>query len=279
MRLEEVHPYRESARNVVLSTAAYSAYALLWRWIFRRFPPRLNDEAKKKVEREQFACDASQCMVAITSHFFIGPWALSMAIIFCLYGTTEQGLSAYMSGTPDPFWANMDLFCCICGEIITGNFIYQLLFWLLRWETGMDVFVHHLGFMVAGILVLWVQMYPKLSAAAIGMEVSSPFLSLHTLFRQLEGDTCAMISSLSAAVFSGLFFVVRIFFYGYVVLEFQYLYYKRWDVFPSWADPVLTAAIGSVFLVGWVLQLFWASMVVAKSMKALKSLLGKRKPK
>mmetsp|Transcript_8938 Transcript_8938/g.13507 ORF Transcript_8938/g.13507 Transcript_8938/m.13507 type:complete len:225 (-) Transcript_8938:46-720(-) len=200
-----------------------------------------------------------------------------MAVIFCCYGSTEQGLSAYAADPPDPFWAKMDLYCCVCGEIITGNFIYQLVFWCLRWETGIDTLLHHLGFMVAGILVLWVQLYPRLSAAAIGMEVSSPFLSLHMLVRQFEGSAPALMSSLAAAAFAAVFFVVRIFFYGYVIMDFQYQYFAHWDRFPSWADPMLTLAILSVFSLGWVLQLFWARMVWSKSIKTLKTLMGMKK--
>lgn len=278
MRLEEVHPYRDSARNVLLSILLYSAVALFWRWLFERFPPRLNEEAKKKLGGpEVFAREAAQCMVAISSHLFVGPWALSMAVIFCAYGSTEQGLSGYSAEPPDPFWIGLDYYCCIVGEIITGNFIYQLIFWCLRWETGIDTLLHHLGFAIAGILVLWVQLYPKLAAGAIGMEVSSPFLSMHMMFRQFEGETCAFISNLSAAVFSALFFVVRICFYGYVVFDFQKQYFNHWDKFPSWADSNHTAAILLFFSIGWVLQLFWAKMVLNKSLKTLRAFMGHRK--
>jgi len=276
MRLEEVHPYHVSARNVAISAVGYSAYAIFWRWMFLRFPPRRNKDAKKTSD-EVFAKDASLCMVAITSHAFMGPWALCMAVVFTLYGSTADGLSGYLSGV-DAFWMRMDLYCCVCGEIITGNFLFQLVFWFLRWETGLVSFLHHLGFVVAGVLVLWVQLYPRLSAAAISMEVSSPFLSSHLLFRQLEGDLAASISNASSVVFVLLFFVVRILFYGYTVLDFQYQYFLHRDGFPPWADPTVTTAIMIIFSVGWVLQLFWSRAVFAKAIKALRGSQGKEKP-
>mmetsp|Transcript_3964 Transcript_3964/g.5606 ORF Transcript_3964/g.5606 Transcript_3964/m.5606 type:complete len:98 (-) Transcript_3964:32-325(-) len=82
---------------------------------------------------------------------------------------------------------------------------------------------------------------------------------------------------LAATMFSAIFFIVRIFFYGYVIMDFQYQYFAHRDQFPSWADPMLTLAILSVFSLGWVLQLFWARMVWSKSIKTLKTLMGMKK--
>jgi len=130
-----------------------------------------------------FSKEAAQCVVAFTSHIVLGPFAL-MVLAGYHAGPPWWGISAFAHGSPDPRALQLDIYTCICGEILIGNLLYQVLFWFLGWEETIDSLLHHLGFLAAGILVASGGMCGKVAVAAIGMEVSSPFLSLHIL---LEG--------------------------------------------------------------------------------------------
>jgi len=274
LKLRELRPTSASVCAVLAWMAVYSCYALLWRWLFARFPPRLNQEAKKRpVSREQFCRDAAQCVVAITSHLFGGPFALWLALTYHT-GPRDRTITCFPASgaAPDPFCLRLDTYSMFVGEAMTANFFYQLLFWLLRWERGLDTLLHHLGFAAAGVLTLKTCLYAKLATTAMAMEISSPFLSLHVLFRQLEGKQCQLISSTASLIFSLLFVVVRVLLYGYTVLEFMYLYFMRRDLFPP-NPPTPPMAILVVYTLGWVLQMFWFVSILSKSLKTLRSLL------
>lgn len=273
MHLRDDYPMEDTVKACLAWAAAYSIYAVVLRHVFRRLGLRLSDAAKKAGTKEDaFCCEAAQCMVAITSHILLGPLALVLAARYCL-GPGEIGLGSTFDDNPDAWLRRMDRLSLMCGEVFAGNMMYQLLFWLLRWETGVDTLMHHIGFLIASVLVLTATAFNQLAMSAISMEVSSPFLSLHVLFRQLDGSRCARISDLAAMAFSVVFVVVRIVFYGWNVAHFLCIVWsRRGQLFHPevkvFAPGVAhTVAILVVFTAGWVLQLFWMQRVISKALK------------
>lgn len=270
MRLHDLHTPLDTLRWVMVWAVLYSAYAWIARLALRRLGPRLNESARKAgTTQEGFCREAAQCVVAITSHVFLGPTALWLAVQY-MFAADELGLSVCNTENIDPVWLRREMLSYHTGEVFVGNMVYQLLYWLLRWETGVDTLLHHLGFLIAGVLVLAAGCYARLAMSAIAMEVSSPFLSLHVLCRQLEGKWCSRVSDAAKAMFVAVFFVVRIGFYGHALAKFHTLYWRHWDMFPREVPSFVTAGILVSFTAGWLLQLVWAKMVLAKALKALR---------
>merc|ERR1712217_230898 len=109
---------------------------------------------------------------------------------------------------------------------------------------------------------------------AIAMEVSNPFLSLHVLFRQLDGVWAARVSGVAAGAFAITFFLVRILFYGWQVASFHYSFWLRSELLPPEVPVPLSYAILVIFTAGLVLQLLWLRLVISK---VLRVLLGRGK--
>jgi len=183
-------------------------------------------------------------------------------------------LSAFL---PEPLLAadvTRELWCCRVGEMFTGNVLYQIVFWILRWETGIDMLLHHVGFFVAGYLILDLTCLGKLASAAMSMEVSSVFLSVHLMLRQIDGKTCALISDLAAAFFALAFISIRIFWYGFVVAEFNYTWWLEPEKLPQGLPVVETRLAHAVFTLGWFLQLYWSKLVVTKVSRAVREMMS-----
>jgi len=241
--------------------------ALFARWLVALKPPRMNDSGKKQfATKDDFARFAAQCIVSIVGHTCLGPLAFYTAVMYH-YLPIQASVTAFSGTTRDAEW--VDILTCRLGEAFTGNMVYQLVFFFLGWEKGMDVLLHHVGFLVAGALVLTVVVYGKLAMGAVAMEMSSPLLNLHLLSRTLDGDGWKLVSNIAMVTFAAMFVLVRLGCYSYVVLEFMYLYWFRHELFPYWTPPVLTNGIMIVFTLGWILQLVWGKGVVLKSLKVL----------
>lgn len=158
--------------------------------------------------------------------------------------------------------------------MFTANMVYQVIFWVLGWEKGLDMLLHHVGFLITGCMVLVFAVYGKLITSAMAMEMSSPFLSLHMLARMLDGKWWALVSNLAMVVFAAVFVVVRLGFYSFAVLEFHYLYWYHHELFPQWTPPAASYGLMFCFTLGWVLQLFWGKLVVSKAVKTCLGFLG-----
>jgi len=247
----------------------FCSYALCLLWLMSRISPRLNDTAKEKgITRDEFNKLAAQCIVAITTHVFLGPLAFYNLFTYQFNVPLHATLSGYtFPPAASESWVINDERACRIGEVFTGNMIYQTLFWFLGWEKSWEMLAHHIGFFVAGYLTIAAAVYPKLCMSAISMELSSPFLSLYLLTRMLDGEHWELVSNLSMVVFSFLFVVIRLGIYSFVVLEFHYLYWWHSELFPPSTPTSFTKAILIIFTLGWVLQLMWGRLVVSKSLK------------
>ncbi|CAK9013032.1 unnamed protein product [Durusdinium trenchii] len=137
----------------------------------------MSEAAKERgTSRTEFVHNAASCIVAITTHLYLGPAALILSVQYQLRGQ-EASLSAFLVNPVKQTDIMQDVQCGRIGEMFTGNILYQIIFWLLQWETGIDTLLHHIGFFLAGLLVLHLGVYPKLASSAMSMEVSSVFLS------------------------------------------------------------------------------------------------------
>jgi len=270
--------YTRDASTTVLAvlgwTTLFSIYAYGLKFLLMTKKLPMSEAAKGRgTSREEFAKNVASCIVAITTHLYLGPTALMLSFRYQA-GGYPAALSAFLQPAPPVEALENDRLCCQVGELFTGNILYQVIFWLLRWETGFDTLLHHIGFFVAGYLILDLTVFGKLSAGAMSMEVSSVFLSLHLMFRQIDGKLCALVSEAAAAVFALSFILVRIFWYGFIVIDFNYNFWM--EPFKLTSDMVVPKAYCAcfVFSLGWVLQLYWSQMVVTKAAKAAKAMLS-----
>eukprot|EP00438_Fugacium_kawagutii_P002135 Skav218485 [mRNA] locus=scaffold538:1217737:1220325:+ [translate_table: standard] len=156
------------------------------------------------------------------THLYLGPAALSLSLHYQFEGSEMGYPAAWSAFAPQPAKHSdllQDLLCGQLGEMFTGNVLYQIIFWFLKWETGIDTLLHHIGFFLAGVLILNLCVYPKLASSAMCMEVSSIFLSTHLMFRQIDGKFCAILSDVAATFFVLTFLVVRIAWFGLCVAD------------------------------------------------------------
>lgn len=267
-----------SAETQILSVLYWAVlfclYAQFLRWLLNRNPPRFSVAANKQgTTRKDFNKFAAQCIVAITTHVFLGPLAVHTAIVYQYY--LPLGASLYPCISPfESYACEIGVRTCRIGEVFTANMIYQLLFWFLGWEKGLDSLAHHVGFLIAGCLVLVFVVYGKLAMFAVAMELSSPFLNLYLLARMLDGKLLALVSNVAMVVFTILFLFMRLGCYSFAVFEFHYLYWFRRELFPLWTPLAATYGIMITFTLGWVLQLFWAKVVVLKALKVIMGLVA-----
>ncbi|CAE7030130.1 CLPB [Symbiodinium natans] len=275
---EQFRVYRSERTTVyaVVSWAAlFCAYALFVKAFIAKLSPPMSEAAKSKgILRDQLSRDIASCIVAITTHTFLGPMALYLSLSYHAAGNPAS-LACFLLEPPRPVDVTRELWCCRIGEMFTGNILYQSIFWLLRWETGIEMLLHHIGFFVAGYLILDLTCFGKLASAAMSMEVSSVFLSVHLMTRQIDGRRCALISDLAAAVFALTFLGIRIFWYGYVVAEFNYFWFLEPEKLPQNLSPVKTSMAHLIFTLGWFLQLYWSKLVVSKVWRAARGMMGK----
>ncbi|CAE7613369.1 CLPB [Symbiodinium necroappetens] len=268
---------RTTVYAVVCWAAVFCVYALCVKAAIAKLSPPMSEAAKSKgTLRDQLSKDIASCIVAITTHTFLGPMALYLSISYNAAGYPAS-LSPFLLEQPRPFDVTRELWCCRVGEMFTGNILYQLIFWLLRWETGIEMLLHHIGFFVAGYLILDLTCFGKLASGAMSMEVSSVFLSVHLMTRQIDGKRCALVSDLAAAVFALTFLGIRIFWYGYVVAEFNYTWFLEAEKFPPNISMVKASAAHLIFTLGWVLQLYWSKLVVSKVWRAARAMMGKER--
>lgn len=262
-----------SALAVLAWALIFSLYALLLKFVLLRKALPMSEAAKSRgTSRVEFAENVASCIVAISTHIYLGPAALMLSLHHQFQGY-PAAFSAFVPQPPKQNDVLQDLLCGQLGEMFTGNVLYQIIFWFLKWETGIDALLHHIGFFLAGVLILNLAVYPKLASSAMCMEVSSIFLSTHLMFRQIDGKLCALLSDVAAAFFALTFLTIRILWFGYCVVDF---------IYHAWMEPEIPQNVGvtksviaaAVFGLGWILQLYWSQLVVSKAAKAAKAMLG-----
>merc|ERR1712232_680584 len=165
------------------------------------------------------------------THIVLGPTALVLAVMYARL-PAERPLSSVWQENPDPWQRTLDWWCMHCGEVVIGNLFYQTVFWVLRWETSVLALLHHLGFLVGGLVALSSGPFVLLIISACSMEVSSPFLSLHEIFRQLEGEWAERISWMAKMIFGATFILVRILFYGWQLVNFHHSFWTHPGLLP-----------------------------------------------
>eukprot|EP00435_Cladocopium_sp_Y103_P064230 s351_g25.t3 len=190
-----------SALAVLTWALIFSLYALFLKSVLLRKALPMSEAAKSRgTARVEFAENVASCIVAISTHIYLGPAALMLSLHHQFQGY-PAAFSSFLRQPPKESDVLQDLLCGQLGEMFTGNVLYQIIFWFLKWETGIDALLHHIGFFLAGVLILNLAVYPKLASSAMCMEVSSIFLSTHLMFRQIDGKLCALLSDVAAAFF------------------------------------------------------------------------------
>jgi hypothetical protein len=134
---------------------------------------------------------------------------------------------------------------------------------LIHGLAGMDYIIHHVAFVLAGIILRSNCILPFNAAILISMELSNLPLNYMSFFRHREGFDLSV--KISSAIFAISFFTFRILLntYGTVVLLW------REDVslpvrVPAWQRCFLLMALGA----GALLQFWWGSKVIQAVVKA-----------
>eukprot|EP00927_Polykrikos_kofoidii_P030824 TRINITY_DN26527_c0_g2_i1.p1 TRINITY_DN26527_c0_g2~~TRINITY_DN26527_c0_g2_i1.p1 ORF type:complete len:348 (-),score=49.52 TRINITY_DN26527_c0_g2_i1:67-1110(-) len=136
---------------------------------------------------------------------------------------------------------------------------------------SLDYIVHHVAFVMAGVLIRSHCLIPYNSSILLSMEVSTPFLNYMLFFRH-RGDRYRVSVYASGAIFFVLFLCVRIALnaYGVFVLISSYDVALPPEIVPRWQ------AIASVVSVttGTLVQFFWFPRIAKKAIGIICGLRG-----
>jgi hypothetical protein len=149
------------------------------------------------------------------------------------------------------------------GLMFTVYTAVDLFVALIHGLAGIEYIIHHMAFIVAGILLRSNCMLPFNAAILISMEISNLPLNYMCFFRHREGfDQSVKISSV---LFVISFFAFRILFNTYGAVFLLWHEDQATPVWvPAWQQYFLTIAI----VVGAILQFWWGRKVIQSMIKA-----------
>lgn len=236
--------------------------------------PRHQQEEEKKFVKYQ----ASLAMIGAPFWAVLGPVVLCMAIEF-------EGRYPY--NDPLNFQADISLMdkedlrihnqAVFMGELFLGYIIYQCIAFWQGFDKGMSTAVHHIAF----LLVAWIQVsygvLTRVGLWAISMELSTPPLLIWMVCRTVDSERFQCIGKYSSYVFATLFFIVRIFGFGYALAcLLEGCIFAWYDVLPSdyksETGGEIPRHVGvllmGLLMGGYLLQLYWAKKIWAKCFAA-----------
>lgn len=122
---------------------------------------------------------------------------------------------------------------------------------LLTW----DYFLHHIVFIIAGVLIRGHCMLPFNAAVLLSMEISTPFLNTVLLFRN-RGEKYQTMNVVNGVTFFVTFIVFRLVLNGYGTMELWVAIARHAAVpnkVPTWQVYFLAIAIS----IGALIQIYW----------------------
>jgi len=240
-----------------------------WNWTSYELT---EDATAHGMTREHFPRDTAIHVKDFILHSFLGPYALWAAVQCASSSPPAAGLVLFPA-SPDsvcPCYYHTH----VIGRLFLGNVLFQVLGLILGWETGLDTLFHHVLFLILAGMVMYSELMFELSVFGIAMETSTPALCLMLVFRSVQGfDKAATVAGMLFAV---LFLASRVFFYGLGIwrsLSFWWTetHLQQLAVEALSQQEVVTLIMQALFTAGWVLQLVWARLIVAKMLRALQN--------
>eukprot|EP00756_Hemistasia_phaeocysticola_P056906 Hpha_TRINITY_DN33550_c0_g1::TRINITY_DN33550_c0_g1_i1::g.171131::m.171131 len=174
----------------------------------------------------------------------------------------------------DEFDLRVHNFAALIGELFLGYTMYMTVMLFMGWDKGVDTLIHHIAFITLAWFQVGYGVFVRVGLWAMSMELSTPALYVHLVYRQIEGETASKLSSCSAIVFGLLFILVRIIGFGYGVITAAVSTITHFDtVLPDKPDAIpkeLGLFILLLMFGGWALQLYWATFIFGKLFKKKK---------
>lgn len=219
---------------------------------------------------ESFLRDAAYNLQGVLLHSVQGPLSAHAA------------WRAVASSPAVPVWPAQDLahapgceagvHANVMGAVFTSWALFQVLWMVAGCERGVDMYIHHTLFLLATIVGPYYNICPELILFTLAMECSTAPLNAMLVTRSLQG--WEGVAEAIAPLFAVSFLLFRVVLFG-------------WGLWRSlafwWAPPSAAGSVGDLrgrlgavaglhaLLAGaFVLQLFWARVLVAKAVSKLR---------
>lgn len=150
------------------------------------------------------------------------------------------------------------------GLMFTVYTAVDLVVALVHGLAGIDYLIHHVAFIVAGVLIRSNCMLPFNAAVLISMEVSNLPLNYMMFFRHREGYNCSV--TIASVLFAVTFFVFRI---GINTYGAGFLLWHQDESTPPRVPLWQRYFILTAIVVGALLQFWWGHKVIESMLKAL----------
>eukprot|EP00658_Telonema_sp_P-2_P045448 TRINITY_DN3340_c0_g1_i2.p1 TRINITY_DN3340_c0_g1~~TRINITY_DN3340_c0_g1_i2.p1 ORF type:complete len:302 (+),score=74.53 TRINITY_DN3340_c0_g1_i2:126-1031(+) len=233
---------------------------------------------KDGATRESFIRDATIQTQSVVLHSFIGTAGAFLAWRSVSWSAATEGVVVHTGSRIEE--CNTCAGVYLLGHLFGAWAFYQLTWLLLGWQKGFDNWAHHLMFCTIAVINPYFFTIYEATGFALAMEISSPALSAMIIFRsatgrmQLLGSTWDYreIETAAGLVFCPVFLVVRVLLFGYGLWRSV----QVWFVQPESVMVALGSRasgaklIQGIYFAAWLLQLFWARIVVKKVLRKIR---------
>lgn len=227
--LDEVVFTSEYQSRAALFALIFTISTYVFFYVLSNVPVKflaLSEAAKKKGQkRETFLREAAGAVVSFLYHGVAGPYSAYMTYRLLRTVPSFSSPQLIMRDDASPRGSEINLLMndlMYLSEIFVGYMISLVYFWIIRWETGVVQLIHHLTFLLVSILSA--NYFFLVGIVSLSMEISSPFLNVHLIFRNIAGPTAESISTSSTKIFAVLFFIFRIIGYGCATAVGTYIF-------------------------------------------------------
>lgn len=253
-----------------------SQYLLYWACERYIKQPKLNAEALKhhstggqmsSEQRSHFWKEVSGQVWCCCFHILFSSVALFGAGCY-IFGelTPERRVGDYegMLVAGDVEFLHLQETAALLGSIFAALMASFLFYWFLGWDNDKLQLFHHLAFIGVTVVLARRCSMAFVGITAMAMEGSSPALALMQIFRQLEGELNAKLSTIFTLCFVVSFIFLRVFLFGYGLLATLNMRMTRPQLFPIYVPGWEIDVVLLLLLSGWMLQLYWASQIFKK---------------
>ena len=212
--------------------------------------------------RSTFVRDTALNAYAFVFHSILGPFAAYCACEAVLSTPTPPSPVAESLADVGPCVAEAR--ANIVGVLYTSWSLFQMVWIVLGWESGIDNYIHHVVFLSVSLVGFYFNVAGELFLFAGAMEVSTPPLNVMLTAQQVEGSGSAAAADKAGAVFVLLFFTSRVAGFGYGLWRSLSFWWAGSPVADLSGREGAAALLHVLFGAGWIVQLFWARVVLGK---------------
>lgn len=157
----------------------------------------------------------------------------------------------------------------LCVNIVVGYLISDLYLGIthMDWPGSYMMLFHHALGIFSMIYTAVYHFGTGMVVCIVVVEATSPFVNFRWFFEKSGLKTSApMLYLVNGAMITLSWFVLRICFYGWVIVHFVLL---RWSELMAYRNPLHSAVVVVGLAGGYLLQVMWFKKIVAGMMKAL----------